>query len=79
MYAAAEAARVNRLHQKLKALAMRDADGDIEVEEVDRFDDEGANGAGWFWFAQFGLMDQDDVTSESMSRMQTILPSGISL
>ncbi|CAL1702311.1 unnamed protein product [Somion occarium] len=40
VYAATEAARLNRLHQKLKMLTTRDKDGDVEVEDVSNFADE---------------------------------------
>ncbi|KAH9938428.1 uncharacterized protein B0H18DRAFT_967120 [Fomitopsis serialis] len=42
VYAAAEAARLNRLHQKLKTLTTRDKDGDVEIPEeaVESFSDE---------------------------------------
>ncbi|KAH9844028.1 uncharacterized protein C8Q71DRAFT_730977 [Rhodofomes roseus] len=42
VYAAAEAARLNRLHQKLKVLTTHDKDGDVEIPEeaVDSFGDE---------------------------------------
>ena len=40
VYAAAEAARLNRLHQKLKTLSTKDKDGDVEVEDVSNFGDE---------------------------------------
>ncbi|KZT12959.1 uncharacterized protein LAESUDRAFT_733518 [Laetiporus sulphureus 93-53] len=44
VYAAAEAARLNRLHQKLKVLTTKDKNGDAEVPEkvVDSFSDEAA-------------------------------------
>ncbi|KZT72628.1 hypothetical protein DAEQUDRAFT_722789 [Daedalea quercina L-15889] len=42
VYAAAEAARLNRLHQKLKVLATHDRDGDVDIPEevVESFSDE---------------------------------------
>jgi len=42
VYAAVEAARLNRLHQKLKVLTTRDKEGDLEIpdEEVGAFSDE---------------------------------------
>lgn len=40
VYAVAEAARLNRLHQKLKTLTTKDKDGDVEVEDVSNFGDE---------------------------------------
>ncbi|KAK7695650.1 hypothetical protein QCA50_000286 [Cerrena zonata] len=40
VYAVAEAARLNRLHQKLKTLSTKDRDGDVEVEDVSNFGDE---------------------------------------
>ncbi|KAI0952433.1 hypothetical protein AcV7_008240 [Taiwanofungus camphoratus] len=46
VYAATEAARLNRLHQKLKVLTTKDADGDVDIpeEEVDTFSDEQVEG-----------------------------------
>lgn len=77
VYAAAEAARINRLHQKLKALTTRDADGDVEIEEeAEQFNDDDDEERGWSWFVQLGLMDQDDITCESMQHVQRFLLSG---
>ncbi|TFY65125.1 hypothetical protein EVJ58_g2195 [Rhodofomes roseus] len=73
VYAAAEAARLNRLHQKLKVLTTHDKDGDVEIPEeaVDSFgDEEGAQQPGWYWFANLGLFDPADVTTEGMQAME---------
>lgn len=78
VYAATEAARLNRLHQKLKVLTTKDADGDVDIpeEEVDTFSDEQVEGGeqlpGWCWFASFGLFDPRDVTAESMASMERL-------
>ena len=74
VYAAAEAARLHRLHQKLKVLTTQDKDGDVDIipeEAVESFsDEEGAQQPGWYWFANLGLFDPADVTAEGMQAME---------
>lgn len=65
VYAATEAARLHRLHQKLKIIATTDKEGDIELEdaEVDAEADGDAQQGlqGWSWYTFLGLVDQDDL------------------
>ena len=73
VYAAAEAARLHRLHQKLKVLTTNDNDGDVDIPEetVESFsEEEGAQQPGWYWFANLGLVDPADVTAEGMQAME---------
>ncbi|KAF8974585.1 hypothetical protein BDZ97DRAFT_1911755 [Flammula alnicola] len=63
VYAAAEAARLNRLNSKLIQVTKKDIDGDVLVGEAD----EGAEEIpGWCWFATFGLLDPNDITLEGL-------------
>lgn len=76
VYAAVEAARLNRLHNKLKAIAttdleVADEEGD-EMEEGARMETEGdaaATAAGWspFWLAGLALVDAQDITADGMA------------
>lgn len=70
VYAVAEAARLNRLHQKLKVITTLDKDGDVDVPEESFSGQEDAQQQpGWYWFADFGLLDPADVTAEGMQRL----------
>ncbi len=62
IYAATEAARLNRLNAKLASVMKKDKDGDEEITAV-------AEEPGWSpsWFAAFGLFDAMDITAESMN------------
>ncbi|KAA1466163.1 hypothetical protein DENSPDRAFT_876292 [Dentipellis sp. KUC8613] len=62
VYAAVEAARLQRLNAKLVALTTQDVEGEDEEEVVE--DDEGS--PGWYWFMSFGLLDPDEVTPWTM-------------
>ncbi|KZT26940.1 hypothetical protein NEOLEDRAFT_1240607 [Neolentinus lepideus HHB14362 ss-1] len=71
VYAATEAARLNRLNQKLVALKAADPEDfkDVLLEgdtEKEGWMDEDKIEAGWCWFPFFGLCDQDSITPESM-------------
>ncbi len=74
VYAAVEAARLNRLHNRLKAIAtteldVADEEGD-EMEEGARMETEGdAAAAGWspFWLAGLALVDAQDITADGMA------------
>ena len=63
VYAATEAARLQRLNSKLVATARKDKDGDVPVEDADA---EGDEILGWSWLPIFGLLDHNDITAESM-------------
>lgn len=60
IYAATEAARLNRLNAKLASVMKKDKDGDEEIA--------GEEEPGWSpsWFTTFGLLDAMDITAESM-------------
>lgn len=60
VYAATEAARLNRLNAKLISVASKDKDGDALIEDAEE------NSLGWCWFTVFGLLDADAVTAETM-------------
>jgi len=66
IYAATEAARLNRLNAKLSAVAAKDAEGDVLLEDLKGKEDDMP---GWFWFAIAGVLDVDDITVESMTRL----------
>jgi hypothetical protein len=61
IYAATEAARLQRLSAKITSLASKDGEGDVRLGDV-----EGEQLPGWYWFAAFGLMDPSEITLETM-------------
>ncbi|KXN87875.1 hypothetical protein AN958_07884 [Leucoagaricus sp. SymC.cos] len=63
IYAAAEAARQQRLNLKLHQAMNKDQDGDVKVDAVEENSEE----TGWCWFAHFGLLDPDDITLDNLS------------
>ncbi|KAK7060307.1 hypothetical protein VNI00_001072 [Paramarasmius palmivorus] len=65
VYAAAHAARLQRLNAKLSTIASKDGDGDLPVKEAE--EEEDAEIPGWSWFATFGLLDAEDITVDSLS------------
>ncbi|KAL7282144.1 hypothetical protein ACG7TL_003613 [Trametes sanguinea] len=85
VYAATEAARLHRLHMKLKSLTTTEPDEDEGgAEEGAQMETEGgaAPSAGWspspFWFAGLGLVDPHDITADSMADFARIVPQGVS-
>lgn len=72
IYAATEAARLDRLHSKLAATAIKDKDGDVPVDDVERGD-----GLGWYWSPIFGLLDHTDINVESMDYLTSVLDQGL--
>ena len=54
VYAATEAARLDRLNEKLLQITKTDT-----IKEAER-------DSGWCWFACFGLLDSSDITLESL-------------
>ncbi|TFY81837.1 hypothetical protein EWM64_g2180 [Hericium alpestre] len=62
VYAAHEAARLQRLNAKLTALTMADVEGETDVEDEDAM-------PGWCSFAFFGLLDPGDVSLEAMETL----------
>ena len=80
VYAATEAARLQRLNTKLRALTTTtttaevddDEDGDNpkkEGEEERDDQDQDARLSGSFWFAAFGLIDHLDVSPAAMHQL----------
>lgn len=67
VYAATEAARLNRLNSKLVATTKKDKDGDALIEDAE--EEEGGESLGWCWLPIFGLLDQNDITVESMEAL----------
>lgn len=63
VYAAAEAARLNRLHKKLEALTIKGTD-ELE-EEVPSFSDNREDQMRG-WYTILGLFDPENVSAESM-------------
>ena len=65
VYAATEAARLERLNAKLRNTIANDADGDVAIaDEEDRRKDDLP---GWSWLATFGLLDAEDVSIDTIS------------
>lgn len=64
VYAATEAARLHRLNSKLVATVTKDKDGDISLEDA-----KGDDTLGWFPLPIFGLLDQNDITVDSMDKL----------
>lgn len=62
VYAATEAARLQRLTTKLAVITSKDAD-----EEVPQIGKEDM--PGWCWFVTLGVLDPDDITTESMAAL----------
>jgi len=62
IYAATEAARLQRLTTKLAVVTSKDAE-----EEVPQIGKEDM--PGWCWFATLGVLDPDDITTESMAAL----------
>ncbi|KAF5363325.1 hypothetical protein D9756_000859 [Leucocoprinus leucothites] len=63
VYAATEAARLQRLNLKLHQTTKKDQDGDVEVDVAE----ENSEDPGWYWFARFGMLDPDDITLDNLS------------
>jgi hypothetical protein len=68
VYAAAAAARLNRLNSKLVEVTKKDVDGDVVVGGTE---DVMEDIPGWCWFATFGLLDPNDITLEGMESFST--------
>jgi hypothetical protein len=68
VYAATEAARLQRLNAKLinNSLAEKEGDGDVHIEA----DGDGESSPGWCWFAVFGLLDASDITADALHGMR---------
>jgi Protein of unknown function (DUF2423) len=60
VYAATEAARLDRLNTRLVQITKTDK------TNVDKEADGGVEDSGWCWFACFGLLDPNDITLENM-------------
>ncbi|KAF7352959.1 Sm domain-containing protein [Mycena venus] len=67
IYAATEAARLNRLHAKLSAVASRD----VPQDDEEGMEDDSEELRGWSWFTTFGLLDATDITAESLGSLVT--------
>ena len=63
VYAAAAAARVNRLNVKLLKVTKMGKEGDtnVEIAEEDK--------PGWCWFAAFGLLNPDELTLDALESL----------
>ena len=71
VYAATEAARLNRLHQKLRMIASTDVEGDVPVEDAEAEAEEGKamqEGGSYLCFC-LGMVDHQDITPEVMERI----------
>ncbi|CAA7260170.1 unnamed protein product [Cyclocybe aegerita] len=79
VYAAAAAARLNRLNAKLIQTTKKDLDGDVIVGDAQEGDT-----SGWCWFATFGLMDPNDITldgleAETLDDIQQVRPDSMAI
>ncbi len=63
VYAATEAARLQRLSSKLQQATKKDRDGDVEIDPAE----ENTEDLGWYWFAHFGLLDPNAITLDNLS------------
>ena len=70
IYAATEAARLNRLNEKLVAAAKKDKDGDVPIDDAK----EGHESLGLCSLLIFGLLDQNDITAEGMEAVAKQCP-----
>lgn len=70
IYAATEAARLNRLNEKLVAAAKKDKDGDAPIDDAK----EGHESLGLCSLLIFGLLDQNDITAEGMEAVAKRCP-----
>ena len=61
VYAATEAARLQRLSAKLLQITKKNS-------LTDEAEGEGERDPGWSWFACFGLLDPNDITLESLEQ-----------
>ena len=59
IYAATEAARLNRLNSKLVQIAKRQGEEEKEEEDI----------LGWCWLATFGLLDPSDITLDGLESL----------
>ncbi|OCB84434.1 hypothetical protein A7U60_g8419 [Sanghuangporus baumii] len=71
VYAAIEAARLERLSSKLRAIREADKEGDVKLADV--IDEEDTPVPGSSWFLLFGLVDHSDVNLESLERINQVL------
>ena len=71
VYAAIEAARLERLSSKLRAVRDADQEGDVELAGVEGEESTPAPGSSWFLL--LGLVDHRDVNLESLERMKQVL------
>jgi hypothetical protein len=73
VYAAAEAARLQRLNAKLRALTTTTADaredGRQKEEQEQEHDDNGVDMPGSCWFAALGLLDHQDISPALMHQL----------
>ena len=73
VYAAIEAARLQRGSAKLRAVQEADKDGDVVINE----EESGDITPGSFWFLLFGLIEPFDVDFESLDGIGGIMTSHI--
>ena len=74
VYAATEAARLNRLNAKLVAIASRNQNEVAMAEDQEQTSLQTAALPGWCWFALFGLLDANDITVEAFDAMSVSPP-----
>lgn len=68
VYAATEAARLARLHQKLRGIASTDVEGDVAVADAEQEEihDEAAHG-GSYWSFWLGVLDHEAITPDTLA------------
>ena len=76
VYAATEAARLERLSSKLRAICEADKDGDVELPDESAESTKGLQeSAAPGWFLLLGLIDHSDVNFESLERIERAVSS----
>jgi hypothetical protein len=75
VYAATEAARLNRLNAKLTTVASRKENEVAKAEHQEQIQQDRQDSPGWCWFALFGLLDANDITAEVLDAILVSPPS----
>jgi hypothetical protein len=75
VFAATEAARLNRLSTKLMTVASRKENEVEKAEHQEQLPQDCQDSPGWCWFALFGLLDANDITAEVLDAILVSPPS----
>ncbi|KAJ8515965.1 hypothetical protein ONZ45_g6647 [Pleurotus djamor] len=69
IYAATEAARLERLNAKLQSVITTPK---VDLVDAEEDDDEDETMRGWYWFTAFGLVDPEEITPERLESLRRI-------